>query len=177
MSRAVSMLWVMPLLPCRPVGAEQRLIGDQRREMDDDVGKGRGIRREAGAQRRRCRAAGPAARSAASSGGEFGLAAALMGERQEIDHQPAGRLFWDLFEQPVEGLAIGVAREELVAVDEIEQRHGFAPQGVDHMAIIDDMGVLACGDRRARASGSSAGCRRRTDRGGHRRAGPAGDGR
>ena len=77
--------------------------------------------------------------------GEFGLAAALMGECQEIDHQPAGWLLGEPVEQPVEGLPIGLAREELVAVDEVEQRHGFAPQGVDHMAIIDDMTVLAVG--------------------------------
>src|SRR5260370_42199015 len=66
-----------------------------------------------------------------------------MGERQEIDQQPAGRLHGARFEQPVEGPPIGLAREELVAVDEIEERHGFAPQRVDDVAIIDDMTVLA----------------------------------
>ena len=112
--------------------------------MDDDFGKGGGIRREAGAQRRDV---GQLVRReiGGEQCGEFGLAAALMGERQEIDHQTARRLFRELFEQPVEGQAIGVAGEQLVAIDEIEQRHGFAPQGVDHMAIIDDMGVLAGG--------------------------------
>ena len=66
-----------------------------------------------------------------------------MGQRQEIDHQPARRFFRELFEHPLEAHPIGVAGEQLVAIDEIEQRHGFAPQGVDHMAIVHDMGVLA----------------------------------
>src|SRR5258707_235764 len=30
-------------------------------------------------------------------------------------------------------------------LDEIEERHGLAPQRMDDMAIIDDMTVLACG--------------------------------
>jgi len=44
------------------------------------------------------------------------------------------------------------AREQLVAVDEVEQRHGFAPQSVDHVAIVDDVGALAAarGGPRAR---------------------------
>ena len=120
--------------------------------MDDDVRQVGGIRCEACAQ---------PAEIGQSAGveiggeqiGEFGLAAALVGERQQIDHQPAGRfLRASVSEQPIEGPAIGVAREELVAVDEIEQRHGFAPQGVDHVAIIDDMGVLAVGCARPRVS-------------------------
>ena len=126
------------------VGAEQRLVGDQWREMDDDLGKCGGI----GAKRARSAAMSgswAAARSAVEQCREFGLAAALMGQRQKIDHQTARRLFRDLFEQPVKGQAIGVAGKQLVAIDEIEQRHGFAPQGVDHVAIVDDMGALAGG--------------------------------
>src|SRR5271167_3040553 len=45
----------------------------------------------------------------------------------------------------IEGLPIGVAREELVTIDESQQRHGLAPQRVDDMTIIDDMAVLAFG--------------------------------
>src|SRR3954452_719354 len=40
-------------------------------------------------------------------------------------------------------MPIGVTREKLVAVDKVEKRHRFTPQSVDHMAIIDDMRVLA----------------------------------
>jgi hypothetical protein len=56
--------------------------------MDDDLGKGRGIWREARTQRgdvgqlRRRKIGG-------EQRGEFGLAAALVRERQKIDHQPA----------------------------------------------------------------------------------------
>lgn len=40
-------------------------------------------------------------------------------------------------------MAIGVARKELIAVDEAEQRHRLAAQRVDDMAIIDDMAMFA----------------------------------
>ena len=35
------------------------------------------------------------------------------------------------------------AGEELIAIDEVEQRHRLAPQGADDMPIVDDMTVLA----------------------------------
>ena len=68
-----------------------------------------------------------------------------MREGKQIDHQPAGGPFGELFEQPVEGLSIGVAREQLGAVDQAEQRHRLLAQGVDDVVIIDDMTVLAVG--------------------------------
>ena len=111
------------------------------------VGHRGGIRREPRAQRcdvwkLRCREIGGELCC------EFGLAAALMGEGEEADHQTASGLLRQFFEQPVEGQAIGIAGEQLVAVDEIEQRHGFAPQGVNDVAVVNDMGTLA-GSRRA----------------------------
>ena len=42
-------------------------------------------------------------------------------------------------------VAIGLAREELVAIDQVEQRHGFSAQGMDDVSIVDDMAVLAGG--------------------------------
>ncbi len=66
-----------------------------------------------------------------------------MRESQEIDHQLTGRFFSELLKQPLESQPVGIAREELVAVNEIEQRHGFAAQRVDDMAIIDDMTMFA----------------------------------
>ena len=75
----------------------------------------------------------------------FGFAAAVVGQRQEINHQAARRLFRKLFEQPIKCQPIGLAREQLLAIDEMEQRHRFAPQGMDDMAIVDDMAVLAGG--------------------------------
>src|ERR1019366_6039821 len=66
--------------------------------------------------------------------GEFGLTAAIMGERQEGDHDPARLFFGKLFEQPVKRSPIGVTREELVAVNKVEKRHRLTPQRVYHMA-------------------------------------------
>ncbi|MGY4327323.1 hypothetical protein ACVWWG_001740 [Bradyrhizobium sp. LB7.2] len=46
-------------------------------------------------------------------------------------------------EQGVECKGVGAAGKELLAIDQIEQRHRFAAQGVDDMAIVDDMAMLA----------------------------------
>jgi len=48
-----------------------------------------------------------------------------------------------MFEQEFEGAAVGVAREELGAIDEVQQRHRLAAQAVDDVAVVDDMPVLA----------------------------------
>ena len=75
--------------------------------------------------------------------GEFGLATALMREREQVDHEAACLLLGQLLEEGVEGSAIGFAREEPVAVDEVEERHRLAAQGMDHVPVIDDLIVLA----------------------------------
>src|SRR3546814_6567350 len=46
-------------------------------------------------------------------------------------------------QQPSEHAPVGLAREELVAIDKIQQRHRFAPKRMDDMAIIDDMAMFA----------------------------------
>jgi hypothetical protein len=76
-------------------------------------------------------------------GGEFGLAGAFMGDGEEFDHDPAGIPGRCLLEHVLECLAISVAREELAAVDEIEQSHRLAAQAVDDVAVVDDMAVPA----------------------------------
>src|ERR1019366_4333533 len=53
---------------------------------------------------------------------------------------------WPLAEsgqQCVERQGVGAAGEELVAIDQIEQRHRLATQGMDYMAIVDDMAMFA----------------------------------
>lgn len=45
--------------------------------------------------------------------------------------------------EPIEGAPIGVAGEQSVAIDQVEERHRLAAQGVDDVAIIDDMAMLA----------------------------------
>ena len=45
----------------------------------------------------------------------------------------------------VEGSSIGLAGEELIPIDEVEERHRLAAERVDHMPIVDDLVVLAVG--------------------------------
>ena len=46
------------------------------------------------------------------------------------------------FQQVIEHQAIGITREQAVAIDQPQQRHGFAAQGMDHVAVIDNVAVL-----------------------------------
>ena len=104
--------------PGRVLGTEAL---DQRREIGQDAAVEIGLQRE----------------------GEFGLAGAFVRERENPHHGAAGRPFAQSREQRLERQGEGPAREELVAIDEIQQRHRLAAQRMDHVPIIDDMGVLA----------------------------------
>ena len=110
--------------------------------MTVDEGNASRIRREAGAQGRDVgQAAGLRDRPPGS--GQLGLAAALVGERQQVDHDPAGLPLRQGFPERLEGAPVGLAREELVAVDEVEQRHRLAAQRVDDVTVVDDLVVPA----------------------------------
>ena len=74
---------------------------------------------------------------------EFGLAGAIMSERKQADHGAAGLLLALLGQQRLEGAGISAAREQLIAIDQIEQRHRFPAQRMDHVMIVDDVAVLA----------------------------------
>ena len=74
-----------------------------------------------------------------------------MGERQQPDHGAARPLLAVAGQQRLEGALIGAAREQLLAIDQIEQRHRLAAQGVDDVPVIDDVAVLAVGVRAAAA--------------------------
>lgn len=71
--------------------------------------------------------------------GELGLAAAVMGQREQVDGDAAGLPFRKRGAQGLEGVPVGCAREEPVAVDEVEQRHRLAPEGVDDVVVVDDL--------------------------------------
>src|SRR4051794_12627314 len=43
----------------------------------------------------------------------------------------------------LEGVPIGLSREELVPVDEVEERHRLAAQRVDDVTVVDDLIVSA----------------------------------
>jgi len=132
----------------------------QRHQFDGDIGNGGGIGRKASAE---------AIEIGQSTGiefsvddlGEFGLADAIMGQRQQPDHGAARSLFTIARQQPLEGALIGAAREELVAIDQVEQGHGLAAQGMDDVSVIDDVPMLAVGVRVATAQRHQ---RRRTEK-------------
>jgi hypothetical protein len=66
-----------------------------------------------------------------------------MGDGEDLDHGAAGGSLGGMFEQAFEGAAVGVAGEELGAIDEVQQRHRLAAQAVDDVAVVDDVPVLA----------------------------------
>jgi hypothetical protein len=74
---------------------------------------------------------------------EFRLAGPFVSERQKTDHGAAGWSLADSSEQGVERKGVGAAGKQLVAIDQIEQRHRLAAQGMNDMAIVDDMAMLA----------------------------------
>src|ERR1700686_2306154 len=71
------------------------------------------------------------------------LAAAIVGERQQLDCQFARALVAYALVQRLEGSCIGRAREQLIAVDQIVERHRLLAQRVDNVPIINDVTALA----------------------------------
>jgi len=74
---------------------------------------------------------------------QLNLAAAIMGERQQLDCQFARALVAHALVQRLVGACIGGVREQLIAVDQIVERHRLLAQRVDHVPIIDDVTALA----------------------------------
>jgi hypothetical protein len=66
-----------------------------------------------------------------------------MSERQEIDGDPARLALRQGFPKRLEGEPIGLAWEEPVAIDEVEERHRLAAQRVDHVMVVHDLVVAA----------------------------------
>jgi hypothetical protein len=82
---------------------------------------------------------------------EFGFAGAVMSKRKQADHCPAGLLLALLGQQRLEGAGISAAREQLIAIDQIEQRHRLLAQSMDDVMIVHDVTVLAAALRRPTA--------------------------
>ena len=66
-----------------------------------------------------------------------------MGQSKNVDRQFAGCLLGKGGHGGLIKLAVGVTGKQLIAVDQTGQRHRFAPQGVDHMAVIHDVAAPA----------------------------------
>src|SRR6476620_6773028 len=65
-----------------------------------------------------------------------------MRECQQADHRAAGMAIVAAGEQHLEGAGVGSPRKQLLAIDEIEQRHGLPAQCMDHMVIVDDVSAF-----------------------------------
>jgi len=55
--------------------------------------------------------------------GQFTLAAALVSHGEKIDHGATGLPLRQVFKKRVEASPVGLAGEELVPIDEVQQRH------------------------------------------------------
>ena len=75
--------------------------------------------------------------------GQFTLATAIMSQGQQFDGDLASLPVRQLLEESVESPSIFRTGEELVAIDQVEKRHGLFAQRVDHVVIVDDLIVLA----------------------------------
>src|SRR5246127_2536383 len=68
-----------------------------------------------------------------------------MSERQQSDDRAARLLLAVTGQQCFEGALIGAAREELLTIDQIEQGHWLAAQGIDGVPIIHHMTLVSAG--------------------------------
>ena len=91
-------------------GADEALIAGERGKLYDDLRHTGRIGRKVGAQLSEVgQLAG--VQVGGELTGEFGLAAALVRQRKQIDHDPAGFPVRQPFAQAIEASAIGIARE------------------------------------------------------------------
>ena len=100
-------------------GRYEALVAGERGKLHHDLRQAGGIGRELGAQPSEVGQLADV-QVGGELTGEFGLAAALVRQRQQIDHEPAGFPVRQPFAQAIEGSAIGIAREQPIPVDEIE---------------------------------------------------------
>ena len=89
--------------------------------LDDDLRQRRRVGREAQAQRGDLGQRAGVERLG-DGAGEIGLAAALVGEEERLDDEPAGLRLGQRGRRRLEEPAVGLSGEELVAVDEPRQR-------------------------------------------------------
>lgn len=77
--------------------------------------------------------------------GQFTLAAAIMGQCQQLDGDLAGLLVGKMLDESLKSPAVFLTREELVAIDEPAKRHRLLAQGMDDVVVIDDLVMPAVG--------------------------------
>jgi hypothetical protein len=125
----------------------QLVVGGERHQLDGDIRDRRSIGLEAVAQRIEV-GQSPGIDVGVERIGEFRLAGLVMGERKQAHHRAAGAPLAILGQQRLERADIGAAGEQLVAVDQVEQRHWLFAQRVDDVPVVDDVSVLVARLRR-----------------------------
>ncbi len=85
----------------------------------------------------------PEAKLVCDQSREFGLAALVMGEPEQIHHAPAGVPLRQSVGQRCPGIGILGAGKEPVAIDRSRQRLRFASQGMDDMPVVDAIDALS----------------------------------
>jgi hypothetical protein len=122
----------------------KNFIGLQRSKPNVDVGQSRGVGCKS------CAQAAEIGQFALTHNlfeclGKFGFTAAFMSEREKIDGDPAGLPFRQSIRQNVKYLPERLAWKELITIDEIFERHGLLAQGVNNVAVVDDLAAFARG--------------------------------
>ena len=126
------------------------VVKAERHRLDHDPGQGGGCGAEAFAEE---------IETGQAAGVQFGLeclgklclAGVIMRQRQQFNGDFAGDFVGSLGYQDIEGPRIGRPGEKLIAIDQVAQRHRLAAQGVDDVAIINDVSMLATGRLRPAA--------------------------
>ena len=85
----------------------------------------------------------PGPESAVDRRRQLGLAVLLMGKGQEGHREAAGLALGEPLQGHLEAAPVGIAREQGVAVDQVEQRHRLLFQGMDNVAVVDDVDMGA----------------------------------
>src|SRR5690348_10304867 len=112
------------LMPHQPADGAELVIKMQRRQLE--VGNGGWMRREASAEGLKI-GQSASIEFGVDGLGELGLAGTIVSKRQQPDHSAACLLLAVTGQQRFEGALIGAAREELLTIDQVEQRHWLAP--------------------------------------------------
>ena len=71
--------------------------------------------------------------------GKFALATAVMSQCQKLNGDLASLFVGKMLDEGFEGLAVFLAREELVAINEAAERHRLFAQGMDDVVVVDDL--------------------------------------
>ncbi len=123
-------------------GHDQAVICGQRSQGDDHLRQGPRIGGEPGTHGIEVRQAF-VRKVLLEQRAKFGFTAAVMRNAEKFNHGPARCPLRRTLKETLERPAIRIAREQAVAIDQPQQRHGLAAQAVDHVAVIHDMAVLS----------------------------------